>query len=478
MRIRKDNKAKLNNAGMTLVEILIAMAILSVAVIPLLFAFVNSFKYSIRGREVQQTTALAQTILENCKAYSPETVRTQMGADNGFLSGLTAANVYDPGNDFSVGNTFYMQDVPLENQLYDITLEITPRSINNPTGSTSYMMMDTLSMNPYLDAVFMPTNAVYTDPTTGVTHTAADLESEVYKIALQRIADGIEAETEAELGVGNGEILSLNYIEDSFKTGANAKNLKLYRDTQIVISNANDEVHVGITFSFELDGGKYYYDGVDLAGDPKTYEWVTAKTTIGTYDFLIYSNNYGDGDTHGAELLNIYFFYYPVYTYDYFTFYPFVSDEFVITNYSANSTKKINLYMIKQKNPDYTDMTELQTLEFYYSPKISAGASGHANTINVYHNFLDNLGTDIVGGVMKPDDSGIVQLVVDNGLVEDPSWFSGVTSMGSMYKEESKTLMYDVIVTLYDAGAYDPSTHSIISGSDAVLTMEGTTLDW
>ena len=134
--------------------------------------------------------------------------------------------------------------------------------------------------------------------------------------------------------------------------------------------------------------------------------------------------------------------------------------------------------MIKQKNPDYTDMTELQTLEFYYSPKISAGVSGHPNTINVYHNYLDNLGTDIVGGVMKADDSGVVQMVIDGGLVEDSGWFTGVTSMGSMYKEESKTLMYDVVVTFYNAGAYDPSTQSIITGSNAVLTMEGTTLDW
>lgn len=472
MRIQKKNKAKLNNAGMTLVEILVAMTILAVAVVPLLFAFVNSFRYSIRGREVQQTTVLAQTIIENCKAYSTDTVRTQLGTDDAFLHGLKAANVYD------AGNIFYMQDVPLDNQLYDVTLELTPRGINS-SSNTSYDIMNSLSMNPYLDAVFTPTGATYTDSTTGVTWTAAELDSAVYLTALQRIASGIEAETEAELGAGNGVLLSTSYIEDSFNKSTNPDyvnnqdNFKLHRKTQIYILNTDDEVDVIITYSFDLDGGKYYYKGVDASGNPKTYEWGIAGNTIGTYTFKIYSNVGTNDVTHPTKLENIYFFYYPLYNSS-LAMYPYVTDEFEVINHLTDTSRQINLYMIKQKNTAYSDM-DLRIMEASYATKITG--SGNPGTIKVYHNYLDNLGTDIIGGVSVTKQDGSVEKVQD-GLTENLGWFLGVESKGSMYIEDDKTLIYDLLVTIYDAGAYDDTTKTIIAGSEPVLMMDGTDLDW
>jgi prepilin-type N-terminal cleavage/methylation domain-containing protein len=44
----------LNNKGVTLVELIVAIAILSVAIIPLMYAFVNVARFSGRGREVQR----------------------------------------------------------------------------------------------------------------------------------------------------------------------------------------------------------------------------------------------------------------------------------------------------------------------------------------------------------------------------------------------------------------------------------------
>ena len=61
---------KVNNRGMSLIEILIAMTLLSVAIVPWMYCFVNIARFSAKGRALQHTSVMAQTVMENCKAYS------------------------------------------------------------------------------------------------------------------------------------------------------------------------------------------------------------------------------------------------------------------------------------------------------------------------------------------------------------------------------------------------------------------------
>ena len=60
---------KLNNTGMSLVEIIVAMCILTIVTVSVLSIFVYSIRLNARSRPRQQTTAAAQTVMENFKAY-------------------------------------------------------------------------------------------------------------------------------------------------------------------------------------------------------------------------------------------------------------------------------------------------------------------------------------------------------------------------------------------------------------------------
>lgn len=480
MAVLNFKKSKLNNAGMTLVELLIAMAILAVASTAILAAFVNSFRYSVRGRELQQTTVLANTIIENCKAYSKEDIETQMG--NGtFLSGM-------PGAAVEVGDIFYMQDIPLDNKLYDISLKMASRGINGSATTTHNIMLST-SMNSYKDAVFLPQDATYTDGSN--TWTAAQLDNMAYLLARQIIVAGMETETETD---PNGALtkvtLTPDYVAASFNDSSNpdysknSNNLEMSRTTSIVIdtdATLGEYVKVFIQYSFDLDGGIYYYKGVDATGAEYTYEWpIGSNGNIGTYEFLIYSNSGTNDASHPTQLENVYFFYYPAYHQNGSlmsgAMYPFVSDVISVSNKIASHPTPINLYVMKQKNPAYTE-TKLSNFETRYSTEIFN--VGTAQTV-VYHNYKDNLGTAQIGGFF--DASGNV---IDDGTafgitgIDPNNWFADSLDVkDSMIVEDSKILMYDLEVTIYNAGAYDDVTKTIVAGSEPVLTMKGTTLDW
>lgn len=66
---RRQNR-KLNNAGMSLVEVVVAIFILAVVTTTILSVFVFTIRLNARSRTRQQTTAAAQAVMENFKAYS------------------------------------------------------------------------------------------------------------------------------------------------------------------------------------------------------------------------------------------------------------------------------------------------------------------------------------------------------------------------------------------------------------------------
>lgn len=456
MKNLKNKRVKLNNAGMSLVELLIAMAIMAVAIIPLLFAFVNMAKYNGRARELQQTTVLAQTVMENCKAYSYETIEGQILSTGTFLPGVSVTSADQ------VGTTFHMINVPLENQKYDVELQFTPRGINGDS-TTSFDLIDTKSMNPYLDAVFTAQGS----KTIVEDITAAECDHNAYLAAFEKISAAIALQTKNELGDANKVTLSTSYIENSFKdsTDPNYGSFSIKREIYIHLwpSGAVDRIDVTYRYTFLLNGGKYTYEYVDAAGDPKDYVWSYSGTENEIeYHFSIY-NNYDYEDS--AKVENVYFFYYPAYQGN-LSMYPFISDYIQVSNDLKDETgnqREMNVYLIKQKNPAYTD-TNLGILESNYQVSVKGWNSyGTDPKVNVYHNFDENLG-DLSTTALSP------------------GWFTNITTANTDYVDEynvsDDTLMYDVNIKIYDAGSYNLGAHAYNAGVQPVLTMDGTALDW
>ncbi len=453
MKNCEKKRLKLNNAGMTLIELLVAIAIMAVALVPLLYAFVNVAKYNARARELQQTTTLGQTIMENCKAYSYDDITGQMSSGT-FLDGVTSAQTDQ------VGTTFYMTNVSIENQSYDVVLEFTPRGINGDTTS-SFDIIDTTTMNPYLDAVF---TAQGTKSHPGDL-TAAECDHNAYLAAFEAISAGIETMTKTELGDAKKVTLSTSYIESSFKDiyDPNYGSFNIERETYIRLYDlgGEDRVEVVIRYTFHLNNNKYTYKYVDAAGNPKDYVWTYNEALNENelqYEFQIY-NNYDIHDpvNHPAQVENVYLFYYPAYQ-GTLSMYPFLSDYIQISNDLTG--RDLNFYLIKQKNPAYPD-SSLQTLESSYEVTVKGFRTGGGDAeINLYHNFDVNLG----GG---------------STTALDPTWFNNITTVNDDYVQtENKILMYDVDLKIYDAGSYNMTTHVLDAAAQPVFIMEGTTLNW
>lgn len=93
------------NAGFSLVELLIAVTILAIIVIPLLHMFVTSTRINVKSRQTLRATTVAQDIMEGLKAYTLEEVRTQFSLPDGSASSA----YFTPTEGFYVLNSSMIQ---------------------------------------------------------------------------------------------------------------------------------------------------------------------------------------------------------------------------------------------------------------------------------------------------------------------------------------------------------------------------------
>ncbi len=131
---------KRNNVGMSLVEVVAAIAILSIVILAVLQSFVYSARYNARSRERQQTTAAAQTVMENFKAYSVQEIYDQ------FVS--YDPNVSGSGYHLNGGLGSYYEGVPggylkfeishmqYQEELYDVRIDVYPHGSEASQVST------------------------------------------------------------------------------------------------------------------------------------------------------------------------------------------------------------------------------------------------------------------------------------------------------------------------------------------------------
>lgn len=172
---RKTVNQKQSNKGFTLVEVLVAILILAIIVVPLLSAFVMSAKTNAKARQTLRATTLAQNVMEELKAYSLE---TSAGHHNGTETGnfvVAAATqkyetvryadgvhkVVTAVKDASTGEVtvtgreeeqydFVLRGVKQENAEFDVEISVRKpeeKDANIPDGLGSFDMVNITSMN-------------------------------------------------------------------------------------------------------------------------------------------------------------------------------------------------------------------------------------------------------------------------------------------------------------------------------------------
>jgi len=63
-------RKKLNNKGVSIVEVIVALTIFTIVTLPLLTSFGQASKVNIRAKKTQRATSLAQNVMESVKSYA------------------------------------------------------------------------------------------------------------------------------------------------------------------------------------------------------------------------------------------------------------------------------------------------------------------------------------------------------------------------------------------------------------------------
>ena len=103
-------RGKAADAGFSLVELLIAVTILAIIVIPLLHLFVTSTRINVKSRQTLRATTVAQDIMEGLKAYTLEEVRTQFNGQDENGNFVLVSGKHYPEEGFYILNSDMIQD--------------------------------------------------------------------------------------------------------------------------------------------------------------------------------------------------------------------------------------------------------------------------------------------------------------------------------------------------------------------------------
>ena len=305
---------KLNQKGMTLIEIIVAMAILGVVIVPTLRIFASTSGTSLRSRERQRATSVAEGTMESFKAYNMEALCRQFksGTFGGVkpstdpakplimdvtaqLGGSSIAPLRDDYTLNGVADVyeFHIQNAASEGYVYDVDITATPRI------APTVLKMDVT--NAYSDAIISLDEEL--------TYTAkGELEDMAKDLLVNNIAS-------YHSGATNPEVT--NFETSNFK-----------RVIDITVEDnggASQKVVVEMTCTAKVKVDYKYTVGGGTQTGTKTYEEDVLKKEIeldgDQTEWVVYNNQDTIGGAtaaieHGAKhfkLNQIFLYYFPVY---------------------------------------------------------------------------------------------------------------------------------------------------------------------
>ena len=466
------SRGRTANAGFSLVELLIAVTILAIIVIPLLHMFVTSTRINVKSRQTLRATTVAQDIMEGLKAYTLDEVKTQFSLPDG-----------SPGSDyFYPSEGFYIVNSKMiQGGVREITELETPRDTDgkflnpdNPNNEIYYFGIENLKMQGgEYDALIKLDASTYTEAKVGI---AANAHDNVFNGAYY--ADTISV---SETSNG-GSATDSSYHEDKDLTANVLKDVKdqieaaggsLPDDGELdsVIAIKKREITVVLE-----DAGSN-----DTEGNPQCKATITFKYTC-EYNGNTYTS-YGKAGSAGGAVNgvtrtfssgNFYLFYYPIYAsaeVDQILFQ--INDDTTLCNEdnpllrSITLAKQIKSEIIVGDNvivPDMSD-SELFSKESAYRAKVSINPqSSSAVTNNLV--FRTNIDTNMARQARQEDPDGSVYW--DNIFGITASYnphLSKVDLIGENVSDKVTDVIYDIEIKVYKTGAAqhfgDPNFESL-----------------
>lgn len=441
MRIRRRKDGKLNNAGMSLVEVVVAMFILSAVTVTVLSILVYSIRLNSRSRTRQQSTAAAQTIMENFKAYSVEEICEQF-ANNTFIANEAGEEGGHPDMQIvPVGDDKYfrLRGMQYQNEKYDVEIKL----------STHTMDMDSLIFENFTSE----STALY----------VGDISMDVD--ALDRIAEKVAEQWTAYDNVTfappepvshSGSDVDLSQIDIT--------------DRKLIFEVGKDGseyiVTVSCEYTYEVYGGMYSYtsnitgneEECPILGDTYKYDhWDPVNVSESKEIFR-----------QPTKPENLVIFYYPAYDANWAL--NIDEDNMVIKNTLdkvGNVRPRIKCYIYKQRNMAVSN-NRISTAEVNYLLNLDLGVQSEVSeemNDQVYI-YDDNLSTVLCGSSssVARDYSGVKNRLHGVGYMANNS--SATPSPKEKDQTmESKSVMYNVIVAVYRNGELPETPSSDPDGS-------------
>ncbi len=396
-RVKKQLFLKEENKGLSLVEIIVAIAILAVVTIPLLNIFVSSFEYNTKAREKQRTTNIAQSIIEGFKAYEMEELCAQFSGASTFsvYKGIGTATYMETTHgtiDLGDGQTrfqheFVLDGIEYDTKKYDVKINMISYPYQNVSGLEN--------INTYNDAVYKQDAA---------------LNASNYNLIMNDILADLNADT-------NFQACTIGDLNTD----------KIYIKKETTITASNIAGAVDPTYSVTVQN--VYYYSVNGLERNKT-DGTTQAVSLAEQSLVdpaspqeIYNNSVTK--VNGASLENIYLFYYPAYKSGQ-SGSPIDAEKIIIYN---NTGSPKDVFLIKQYTNGMNE-TILNICETDYQPTIEGAGS---DSITLYHNLKTNLST--------------------NGSLPQSPITNGVTEVEGLIKSSDEALLYNINVSVYEDGA-------------------------
>ena len=302
----KDRKQ--SNKGFTLVEVLVAIVILSIIVVPLLSAFVVSAKTNAKARMTLRVTTLAQNIIEELKAYSLEESAAQYNGIGNAITGESMASYETLLHVDGVHGVLKKDDEG----------EIQGRS----DGRFDFVLKGVKQGSTKFDVEIMVRKPGFKDLSNANLQQVGEL-SMANIVSMNRSDCAYYAQQATEHTMIGEEYVRLRgVVEDGEEISGDEFQEIMTRTITIDIDRlVGDNATVKVTYSYEIPSG--YVD--------ESLRYQTQYSTV--------FDNYASGE----PLQSVYLYYYPLYGIS-------ARDSFVINN---PDDLDVEVFLIKMKDNEY-----------------------------------------------------------------------------------------------------------------------------
>lgn len=416
---------KHDNKGFTLVELLVAVMVLAVIIVPLLHSFVTSFRVNAKSKQLMRATTLAQNEMEIFEKEKIEDliVMTEKGDPSKKVYSVT--DQPDPADAGDDGCYRFERK----------------KTINDESGREMFDVVVTL--NPERKDA---TERYYGQNTTKITqmNTISNFDSGSYVQSVRSAGNTIDYDTivygifkERKDASGIGTSWDIDRFEE-----------ELTRKIIINVSQINDSLgaitKAKITYEYTCD---------EFGVMPEQYETYTEE--------LVMFDNQQTLDDSGnrIELKSLYLFYAPRYDT------PKV-DEIIIEN---EAKLPIDFYIVRQDIWKKT-VDEVRAVPITYQAKLSIfeGLDVEGKTYGKYWTNL-NLVDDEIEGNGKHTQLSLTNLD-DTSQIISAADVIAKTQMKKLGQAEEKDRIYTMEVKVYKTGV-DPST------TEPIVTMTGSKIE-